>query len=71
MSQSVLFLLKRKDKLRVETDTSGYAIGGILSQEQEEKWKLIAFLSKTMQLVERIYETYDKELLAVVEVLTK
>jgi len=55
----------------VETDTSDHAIGGVLSQEQDGKWKLIAFLSRTMQLVERNYEIYDKELLAIVEALTK
>jgi len=55
----------------VETDVSGYTIGKVLSQKQEEKWKLIAFLSSTMQPVERNYKIYDKELLAIVEALTK
>ena len=36
-SQPILTLLKREEKFRVETDTSGHAIGGILSQEQEGK----------------------------------
>ena len=48
MSQLVLLLSKREGKFRVETDASGYAIGGVLSQEQDRKWKPIAFLSKTM-----------------------
>jgi len=43
----------------------------VLSQEQEGKWKLIAFLSRTMQLVERNYKIYNKELLAIVEALAK
>jgi len=55
----------------VETDASGHAIGGVLSQEQEEKWKPIAFLSRTMQPAERNYKIYDKELLAIVEALVK
>jgi len=46
-------------------------IGGVLFQEQEGKWKPIAFLSRTMQPAERNYEIYDKELLAIVEALAK
>ena len=48
-SQLVLALLRREGKFRVETDASGHAIEGVLSQEQKEKWKPIAFLSRTMQ----------------------
>ena len=55
----------------METNTSGHAIEGVLSQEQNRKWKHIAFLSRTMQPVERNYEIYDKELLAIVEALAK
>ena len=70
-SQPVLALPKREEKFRVETDASGHAIGGVLSQEQEGKWKPIAFLSRTMQPVEQNYEIYDKELLAIMEALAK
>ena len=52
-------------------DASEYAIRGVLFQEQEGKWKLIAFLSRTMQQVERNYKIYDKELLVIVEALSK
>ena len=55
----------------METNVSEHAIGGVLSQEQEGKWKPIAFLSRKMQLVERNYEIYNKELLAIVEALAK
>jgi len=47
-SQLVLSLPKREEKFRVETDTSGHAIRGVLFQEQDGKWKPIAFLLRTM-----------------------
>jgi len=64
-------LPRREEKFRVEMDASGHVIGGVLFQEQDGKWKPIAFLSRTIQPVERNYEIYDKELLAIVEALTK
>ena len=70
-SQLVLSLPRREGKFKVETDASEHAIGGVLSQEQDEKWKPIAFLSRTMQPAEQNYEIYDKELLAIVEALAK
>ena len=70
-SQLVLSLPRKEGKFRVETNASGHAIGGVLSQEQDGKWKPIAFLSRTMQPAKQNYEIYDKELLAIVEALTK
>ena len=70
-SQSILALPKREGKFQVETDASKHTIEGVLSQEQEGKWRPIVFLLRTMQLVERNYKIYNKELLVVVEVLTK
>ena len=48
MSQLVLSLSRREGKFRVEIDASGHTIVGVLSQEQDGKWKPIAFLSRTM-----------------------
>ena len=52
-------------------DTSEHIIGGVLSQEQEGKWKPIAFLSRIIQSAEKNYKIYDKELLAIMEALAK
>ena len=70
-SQPILTLSKREEKFRVETDALGYAIEEVLFQEQEGKLKPITFLSRTMQLAERNYEIYNKELLAIVKALAK
>ena len=55
----------------METDASGHTIRGVLSQEQDGKWKPIAFLSRTMQPAEQNYEIYNKELLVIVKALAK
>ena len=69
--QPVLALPRREGKFRVEVDASGHAIKGVLLQEQEDKWKPVAFLLKTMSSAERNYEIYDKELLAIIKALDK
>ena len=35
-------------KFRLEVDASGYALGGVLSQLQDDKWRSVAFISRTM-----------------------
>ena len=68
----VLALLQRKGKYYIETNISGYTIGGVLSQLQaENKWKPVVFLSRMMSPIEKNYKIYDKELLAIVECLIK
>ena len=61
----MLALPTETGKFRVEADASEGAIGAILSQEQEGKWRPVAFLSKALTATERNYEIYDKELLAI------
>ena len=51
--QPILALSKREGKFKVKTNTSGHAIERVLSQKHEGKWKLITFLSRTMQAAER------------------
>ncbi len=56
--------------IRIETDASGYAIGGILSQltsDDSGRWHPIAFFSKKMIPIETRYETHNRALLAIVE----
>ncbi len=61
-------------RIRVETDSSGVALAGILSQPddgvedpKQRHWHPVAFWSRKMTDVERRYETYDQELLSIVE----
>jgi len=67
-STPVLTYFKAGRPLLVETEASQYVCTGILSQQDEDgKWKPIAYRSKTMKPVECNYDVHDKELLAIVQ----
>ena len=54
-------------KMRMEVDTSDYMTGGVLSIEcKDGLWRLIAFLSKSINETERNYEIHDKEMLVII-----
>ena len=68
--EPVLLALVLDKKLRVEMDVSDYVTGGVLSMEVESgRWKLVAFLSKSLNEMERNYEIHDKEILAIIRKL--
>ena len=56
---------------RVEADSSDFATGAVLSQQSsgDSKWHPIAFLSKSLNAVERNYDIHDKEMLAIIRAL--
>ena len=54
-------------KMRMEVDVSDYATEGVLSMEGEDgKWRLVAFLSKSLNETERNYEIHDKKMLVII-----
>ena len=56
--------------IRIETDVLAYAIDRIFSQLTSDnlgQWHLIAFFSRKMILAETWYETYNRELLAIIK----
>jgi len=57
-------------EIRVEVDASDYATGGVLLVKGKDgKWRLVAFISKSLNDMERNYEIHDKEMLAVIRCL--
>ncbi|SJL16274.1 uncharacterized protein ARMOST_19794 [Armillaria ostoyae] len=61
----ILAIPNRTGCFRVEADASNGAVGAVLSQEQEGRWRPVAFMSKALTTTERNYEIYNKELLAI------
>src|SRR5438270_474798 len=61
--------------IRIETDTSGFAVAAILSQpstltvgrRSDAHWHPVVFWSRKMTPAERNYDTHDQELLAIVK----
>jgi len=53
-------------KMRMEVDVSDYTMEDVLSMEEEGKWKLVTFLSKSLNETERNYKIHDKEMLAII-----
>jgi len=53
--------------MRIEVDASDYATGGVLLMECEDGlWRLVVFLSKSLNETKRNYEIHDKEMLAII-----
>ena len=54
-------------EMRVEADASDFATGGVLSMKcEDEKWRPVAYISKSLNKAERNYEIHDKEMLAII-----
>ena len=54
--------------MRIEVNILDYAIERVLLMEGEDKtWRLVVFLSKLLNKMERNYKIYDKEMLVVIQ----
>jgi len=57
-------------EMRVEADASDFVIGGVLSMKcKDEKWRPVAYISKSLNKAKRNYEIHDKEMLAIIRCL--
>jgi len=67
MQELVLAAPDLDKKMRMEVDVLDYVTGGVLSMEGEDRvWKLVAFLLKSLNKMERNYEIHDKEMLVII-----
>ena len=67
MTEPVLVIPDLDREMRVEADVSDFAIGGVLLMKcEDKKWRLVTYISKLLNEVERNYEIHDKEMLAII-----
>ena len=65
--EPVLAALDLDKKMRIEVDVSDYATGGVLLIECEDGlWRPVAFLSKSLNKIERNYKIHNKEMLVII-----
>ena len=67
----ILAIPTGEGRFKVEADSSDSAIGTVLSQQQNGKWRPVAFMSKALRVTECNYKIYDKELLAIMLALSE
>jgi len=54
-------------EFRVESNASNFATGGVLSIKcKDNKWRPVAYISKSLNETEQNYEIHDKEMLAII-----
>ena len=65
--EPVLVTLDLDKEMRVEADASDFTMGGVLSMKcEDEKWRPVAYIFKSLNKTERNYEIHDKEMLAII-----
>jgi len=70
MTEPVLVTPDLDKEMRVEVDASDFAMKGVLLMKCEnEKWRPVAYISKSLNEAERNYKIHDKEMLAIIQYL--
>jgi hypothetical protein len=70
-SEPVLTIPVNNAPYKLEVDSSDYTTGGVLSQRIDDKWHPVAYMLKALNEIERNYEIYDKEMLAIMTALSE
>ena len=70
LSAPILGFPTEEDRFVLDTDASLFAIGGVLSQIQNEEEVVIAYVSRSLRISQRRYCTTRREMLAAVVMCT-
>jgi len=66
-TESVLVTPDLDKEMRVEADASDFATGGVLSMKcEDERWRLVVYISKSLNEAKRNYEIHNKEMLVII-----
>jgi len=70
MSEPVLAAPDLDKEMRVEADALDYVMDGVLSMKyKDDKWRPVAYISKSLSDTEKNYKIHNKEMLAVIRCL--
>jgi len=66
----LLVVLDLNKEFKIEADTSNFVTGGMLSIKcKDNKWRPVAYISKSLNKTEHNYEIHDKKMLAIIQYL--
>ena len=66
-TEPVLVIPDLDKEMRVEADRSDFVMGGVLSMKcEDEKWRPVAYISKSLNEAERNYEIHNKKMLVII-----
>ena len=66
-TELVLVTLDLDKEIRVEADASDFTMEGVLSMKcEDERWRPMAYISKSLNKAERNYEIHNKEMLEII-----
>jgi len=70
MTELVLIIPDLDKEMRVEADISDYAMEGVLlTRYEDRRWRLVVFISKSLNTTEQNYKIHNKEMLVVIRYL--
>jgi len=70
ITEPVLIIPDLNKEMRGEVNVFNFATDGILLMKcEDEKWRLVAYISKLLNEAKRNYEIHDKEMLMIIRCL--